>query len=139
MKPVFKEGLEAACQERTTISLKDDDISMMEIIFKILHHSCEDLPKTMNANTLALLTIHCHKYDVTRAVGPWIWRWYSGIEPITNPDEDLGYLILIAFYLDDEEMFTKISARAITELASGFVAKWNENDILDILPEAIAG
>jgi hypothetical protein len=71
LKPVFKEGQQAVYGKRSVISLEGDEISMMEIIFKILHHRCQGLPKMMDAKSLALLTIHCDKYDVIQAVGPW--------------------------------------------------------------------
>jgi hypothetical protein len=138
-KPGFKEGRQAVNEERSVISLEGDDISMMEIIFKILHHRCQNLPKKRDAKSLALLIIHCDKYDVTQAVGPWITRWYINMQSFTKSSEDLGYLILVAYFLDDEDMFTKISSRAMKEMTPGFVSKWNENEILAILPEAIAG
>ncbi|OGM44094.1 hypothetical protein ABOM_007322 [Aspergillus bombycis] len=135
--PGFREGKQITESHCPTISLHDDDPACMRTILGILHYkgSGED---QMNAERLALMAIHCDKYDCIKALRPWIFKWFYDCQPITT-DEEYGYLLLSAHLFREKDQFSRLSASAQTQLSPEFIIKWQGIDILKLLPDATKG
>ncbi|PVH93495.1 hypothetical protein DM02DRAFT_541440, partial [Periconia macrospinosa] len=78
--PQFKEGHQLLQGESTVVKLEEDDAALMGIIFNILHFRGGDRNDEIDAERLAHLAIHCDKYDLVKALGPWISFWFEDVE-----------------------------------------------------------
>ena len=135
----FREAVEVQSECRPSISLKEDDPGTMEMIISLLHHQNDRVPDVMDRKSLALVAIHCDKYDCARALKPWISLWSSGCDmDACSTADDYGYMLLAA-HLFRSNTFTFISKKAIENLAPGFVSTLEENEILTQLPEWVEG
>ncbi|OJJ29582.1 hypothetical protein ASPWEDRAFT_55552 [Aspergillus wentii DTO 134E9] len=135
--PNFREGKQITESHCPTLSLHDDDPVCMKIIFEILHYQGNEEDQ-LNAKRLALMAVHCDKYNLIKALRPWIFKWFHDCQPITT-DEDYGYLLLAAHLFRDEVQFSQLSASAQTQLSPEFFIKWQKIDILKLLPDATGG
>ena len=132
--PRFFEGRElekCACPELT---LHDDEPRTMGIIFAILHyHEPKELAH-MNAGSLAVLAIHCDKYDCGKAFWPWVSIWFQILQSKPT-EEDYGHLLLAAHFFRNPEHFSEISRKAQLELPFGFNIEWEKSELLDMIPD----
>lgn len=128
-----QEGNDA--HELEQIDIKEDNIIAMEQILLALHFRNTDVAVSMEPEDLANLAIHCDKYDLCRALKPWISVWCDET-PEVQSSSQLGLQVLAA-YLFRSENFTGITARAIKQLHPKFVSEWEAEDMMTLLPLTI--
>jgi hypothetical protein len=135
--PDFAEGIQVRRGNRPYINLEENDPEAMELILRILHYQCADISFSMDPKSLAVLAIHCDKYDCIRALRPWAAHWCSRSVDISAP-EDFGYMLLAAYMLRLPS-FCSIATDAAKQLTPDFVSVWEEHETLGLLPEAVTG
>ncbi|PVH92414.1 hypothetical protein DM02DRAFT_508345, partial [Periconia macrospinosa] len=135
--PHFKEGNQLPQEESPVVELKEDDASLMNIILNILHFRSSDDNYGMDAERLARLAIHCDKYDLPKALGPWISFWFDKVETASASSEELGFMLLAAYLFNDIKKFREISEMALIKTSPGFEDNWEEQDLLALLPISI--
>lgn len=135
--PNFSEGIEIRRGGCLCVNLEEDDPKAMEVILRILYYQCGDIPLSVEPKPLAVLAIHCDKYDCIRALRPWAAQWCSNHPRITEP-EAFGFMLLAA-YMFRSPTFSSIAAQAAKQLAPGFVSVWEKHEELALLPETITG
>jgi hypothetical protein len=69
LSPYLKERQALLQADRVKIDLKDDDTSSISLILDVLHYKADREFHVFNAKALALLAIHCNKYNCARALG----------------------------------------------------------------------
>lgn len=134
--PGFAEGEKLLAGDRLRITFREDKVPAMEHILKALHYQ-GDTSSSMAAVDLAILAIHCDKYDCVKALATWISHWFSNLKEITNTSRDLGYMLLAAYMFSNSKQFKEVSARALQELNASFSLEWQESDLLEIIPVSI--
>jgi hypothetical protein len=132
----FYEGIQMANSSCPTISLREDDPAAMRTIIRILHYQEPEQDNPMDAETFAILAIHCDKYDCVKALRPWIFKWFSEFQSIATAEE-YGYLLLAAHLFRSAEQFSRVSVKAQTRLSSKFFTKWEMVDMMDLLPDGV--
>ncbi|KAK3947026.1 hypothetical protein QBC32DRAFT_271528 [Pseudoneurospora amorphoporcata] len=133
--PDFSKGIQIRHGDRPCVNLEEDDPKAMESLLRILHYQCADISFSMEPKPLAVLAIHCDKYNCIAALRPWIAQWCSNHPGITAP-EQFGYMLLAA-YMFRSPIFSGLAAEATKQLAPGFVSVWEEHETLALLPETI--
>ncbi|KND92009.1 hypothetical protein TOPH_03310 [Tolypocladium ophioglossoides CBS 100239] len=136
LSPGFKEGMQFRSEKRPRISLEEDDPTAMELILRILHCQSADISFSMDPKTLAILAIHCDKYDCNGALRPWILHWCGNYQGVSAP-EDWGFMLLAA-YMFRSPKFSDIAATSAKRLVPSFAVVWDEHEILALLPETLA-
>jgi hypothetical protein len=96
-RPYFQEGHELLQGESPVIELKEDNAPLMSLILNVLHFRGSGENHVMNAERLARLAIHCDKYDLTNALGPWVSFWSNNVERMSQSSEDSGFMLLAAY------------------------------------------
>lgn len=132
----FKEGLELRASNRARVRLREDDNSAMNIILRILHYRWPEHPEIVDAERLASIAVHCDKYDCTMAMAPWASRWFDRLAPVVDAPEELEFLLLAAYKLNDAQQFAKVSARAVPIQTLG---SHRCKAILHSLPDLVQG
>ncbi|KAE8154406.1 hypothetical protein BDV25DRAFT_135840 [Aspergillus avenaceus] len=132
----FSEGIQMTFCSCPTISLHEDDPAAMRTILRILHHQEPTANDSMNAEKLAVIAIHCNKYDCIEAVRPWTFKWFGDLSFIATT-EDYGYMLLAAHLFGSAEQFSKISVAAQVQLSSKLLTKWDVVDIMRLLPDTV--
>jgi hypothetical protein len=139
LSPSFKEGQELLQADRVEIDLEDDDAPSMSLILDVLHYKADREFHILDAEALALLAIHCDKYDCARALGPWISTWFDKMVRSSQSGVDLGYQLLAAYMFNDANKFLEISKAALEEMTPDLPTKWLQEDTLTLLPTSISG
>ena len=137
--PQFKEGHQLLQRESTVVKLEEDDASLMGIVFDILHFCGGDRNDEIDAERLARLAIHCDKYDLVKALGPWISVWFENVERKIEPSEGLGFILLAAHLFDNSGKFREMSEMASKVLSLGFEEDWEQQELLVLLPISVSG
>lgn len=137
--PHFREGQQPQQGESPVIRLEDDDASLMSIIFDILHFRGSGKNSDIDAERLACLAIHCDKYDLVKALGPWVSVWFENVKRTIEPSEELGFMLLAAHLLNDSTEFREMSKMAIKLMPLGFEEEWEKQELLALLPISIQG
>lgn len=135
--PDFSEGIQIRHGDRPCVNLEEDDPKAMESLLSILHYQCAAISFSMEPKPLAVLAIHCDKYNCIAALRPWIAQWCSNYPGITAP-EQFGYMLLAA-YMFRSPTFSGLAAEATKQLAPDFVSVWEKHETLALLPETITG
>ena len=121
------------------VKLEEDDASLMSIIFDILRFHGGDGNEEVDAERLARLAIHCDRYDLVKALGPWISVWFENAERKIEPSEELGFMLLAAYLFDDIKKFREMSEMASKVLSLGFEENWEQHELLGLLPISVSG
>ncbi|EAU34574.1 predicted protein [Aspergillus terreus NIH2624] len=132
----FYEGTQMANLSCPTIPLHEDDPVAMRIIIRILHYQEPEQGVSVDAETLAKISIHCDKYDCVKALNPWVFKWFSELQHITTVEEH-GYLLLAAHLFRSAEQFSTVSIKAQTQLPCMFIARWEKVHMMDLLPDGV--
>ncbi|PVH91051.1 hypothetical protein DM02DRAFT_546556 [Periconia macrospinosa] len=135
--PHFREGQLLQQGENPVIRLEEDDASSMSIIFDILHFRGGGKNDEMDAERLARLAIHCDKYDLAKALGPWVSVWFENVKKTMEPSEELGFMLLAAHLFDNCGEFQEMSEMALKILPLGFEEEWESQELLALLPMGI--
>jgi hypothetical protein len=138
LSPSFKEGQELLQADRVEIDLEDDDTPSMSLILDVLHYKADREFHVLDAEALALLAIHCDKYDCARALGPWVSTWFEEMVESSQSGVDLGYQLLAAYMFNDSKKFKEISKAALEEITPDIPTKWLQKDTLTLLPTSIS-
>lgn len=117
--PNFSEGMQMEFSSCPILSLHEDDMAAMRTITRILHYQEPTPASPITAETFATLAYHCNKYDCTRAIWPWTFKWFNDFQSITTAEE-YGYLLLAAHFFRSVEQFHRISARVQVQLSPAF-------------------
>ena len=136
--PNFREGTQMADSTCPTISLHDDDPLAMITMLGAFHYKERDPEIPMTAEELAVLAIHCDKYDCVKTVKPWILTWFSNFQH-DLVEEEYGFLLLAAHFFRAAEKFSELSAKAQVKLSTSSFAKWDRVDMLGFLPDGLRG
>lgn len=143
---VFAKMFEPNFQDRRKISgdlisvrLENDDTLIMGVILKVLHYRGTNEIHPIHARKLASIALHGDKYGCIAALSPCISYWLSYIEPETKSSEDLGFLLLTTYKLNNSKRFMETSARAIKYLTLGCTSTWKSHETLSLLPEIVQG
>ncbi|KAJ5760222.1 hypothetical protein N7520_007378 [Penicillium odoratum] len=136
--PNFLEGPLVASSSIPEIPLHEDDPGVMGVILAILHYREPPTEfKEKSPTWLAMLAIHCDKYDCTKplqsTMNAWL-RYCQGQSPKTT---DYGHLLLAAYLFRDESQFFNISRSAQINLRPGFALEWEKSECLIGLPDAL--
>ncbi|KAE8371688.1 hypothetical protein BDV26DRAFT_286588 [Aspergillus bertholletiae] len=132
----FSEGIQMTHSTCPTISIHGDDTAAMRTIIRILHYQDPPQDNPINAESFAIIAIHCDKYDCIKALRPWTFKWFSDLQSIATAEE-YGYLLLAAHLFRSAEQFSRISVKAQTRLSSKFLLEWAAVDILNYLPNHV--
>ena len=136
-KPCFKEGLQTRQGEYPTIPLEDDDPGAMKTILSLLHyHNVEDYD-VLDPESLATVAIQSDKYDCTKALRPWVSQWFGNSKEVSKPEE-LGFLLVAAYFFDTPMHFKDISTRAVRDVNPDLASMWRDPK-MNLLPEGIKG
>jgi hypothetical protein len=138
LSPSFKEGQELLQADRVEIDLEDDDTPSMSLILDVLHYKADREFHCLDAEALALLAIHCDKYDCAKALKPWVSTWFEGMYESSQPGMDLGYQLLAAYMFNDRKKFFEISRVALEEITPDIPTTWLQKDTLTLLPTSIS-
>lgn len=134
--PNFSEGAKMAISPRPELKLHDDEPAAMGILFAILHYHEPKEMAHMNPKSLAILAVHCDKYDCIKALRPWISIWFRDL--LSQPTaEDYGHLLLAAHFFRSSVHFSELSLKAQLDLPPGFTAEWEKCDIMNMLPDNV--
>lgn len=134
--PHFSEGAKVAHSSCPELTLHDDEPAAMGIIFAILHYQELKEMTHMTPKSLAILAIHCDKYDCVKALRPWVSTWFRDLQ--SQPTvEDYGHLLLAAHFFRSSVHFSELTLKAQLDLAPGFTAEWEKCPILDMLPDNV--
>ena len=138
--PHFKEGSQMRSSTGTcpTISLKEDDPEMMDIMLSVIHFKCENVPPILTPERLASLAIHCDKYSCAVSMRPWAMVWFANIPKSPQDNEKCGFLMLASYILLPEK-FPDFSAVAARNLTWEFQSTWERHEIISLLPTSIIG
>lgn len=135
----FREGQRLLAEDCPVVELEDDDPELVGMMLRVLHYQGSSADYAMEAETLARLSLHCVKYDCTRALGPWVQIW---LENVTTKDESakaMGFQILAAFTFGDTPEFRRKSRTATLQLEPSFVAAWEEEALFEPLLSSVTG
>ena len=135
--PNFEEGQRLRQGNCPHIKLVDDDPRTIHTMLAALHYQDVSELRPMDAERLATLAVHCDKYTCTDALRPLILSWLTDLEPIKNPADEFGFLLLTTYMLDSSKQFKDISARAISEVTAGFSDTWGDHETLSLLPRIV--
>ncbi|PLB45999.1 hypothetical protein P170DRAFT_512599 [Aspergillus steynii IBT 23096] len=133
----FSESMQMENTTCPTISLHEDNPEAMRVIFRALHYKDPEQGILIDAGMLATLAIHCNKYDCAKALQPWVFKWFSGLQNSTTSEEDFGYLLLAAHLFRSAEQFSRLFIKAQTGLSLAFFARWEKMDTMDLLPDGV--
>ncbi|KAK0656778.1 hypothetical protein B0T16DRAFT_441643 [Cercophora newfieldiana] len=96
----------------------------------LLHYQNLEAYDVLDPEALAAVALHSDKYDCTGALRPWIPLWFGSTRRRSGPD-DLGSLLVAAYFFRAPEQFKAVSARmcmlmaadanAVTEVAIDMV------------------
>ncbi|KAJ5249540.1 hypothetical protein N7524_011856 [Penicillium chrysogenum] len=134
--PNFHEGTKLANDTCPEISLHDDDPAAMGAIIAILHYQEPNEIAPTDAKWLAILAIHCDKYDCVKAMRAWVSTWFHHFQSIPT-SEDYGHLIVAAHLFRNAEHFSKLTAKAQLGLRPGFALEWEKSEIMHRLPDPV--
>lgn len=123
----------------TYVDLPEDDGDAMEVILRVLHHAPLEIPASMDLPILAAVAVHCDKYDCTDVLRPWILDWLGAISPIDMTPVNLGLQLLTTVEIQASRQFRETFLLASKELNAEFLTEWNQHEMLQSLPEKIAG
>jgi hypothetical protein len=137
--PRFKEGHQLLEEQSPVFELEEDDASLMGIILSVLHFRGSGDNDVIDAEKLARLAIHCDKYDLTNALGPWISFWFDKVERPSELSGKLGLILLAAYLVNDSIKFREISETALKDVSPGFVKEWEGQELLTLLPVTVTG
>ena len=131
----FREGVELRKGGCPTVSLEEDDPDAMETVLGLLHHRSDWEPNTLSPRALAVIAVHCDKYDCDHALKSMVhdWFYYKDLDA-TSTAEDYGYMFLAA-HLFQSSSFAHISKKATENLAPGFGSEWQKHEMLTRVPE----
>lgn len=76
----FKEGTELATRGEVTISLPEDDPTMLRILLDIVHHRTRQVPRQVGLKTLTGLSILIDKYQMLEALEVYVDMWVEGLQ-----------------------------------------------------------
>lgn len=134
----FKEGLSNhANEEKTLISLPDDDADAFLVVFNIIHHRNNQVPKNLPTDCLENFAIICDKYDLSNALAPSsavLLQTSVG----TSPAQDFNKLLFAAYVLDVPEAFSRISWEILLIQVGPFVDLPGVSDH-DLIPHTLLG
>jgi hypothetical protein len=133
----FQEGNNLSTGSLHPISLPDDHVGAITLLFNALHFRSQDLRWKQDLPTLAHLAVVCDKYDCVAAVTSWSTLWLHRLEPPMS--RELFVMMLYTSYsLDVPESFAKASVSLMKEHAEpcGHIAPLPG---FDIVPEHLAG
>lgn len=119
-----------------SIILENDDPTAIELILRIVHFQSAKISCSLNPQTLAVLALHCNKYDCNRTMRPWIIHWCNHVQD-TFTTQDFGFMLLAA-YMFRSPNFSAITTRAARQLVPDFAVIWEEHETLALLPKDIA-
>lgn len=137
--PHFREGQLLQQGESPAIRLEEDDASLMSIILDILRFRGGGKNEKMGAERLARLTIRCDKYDLAKAVGPWVLVWFENVKRAIETSGVLGFMLLAAHLFDNCGEFQEMSEMALKILPLGFEEDWESQELSALLPIGIQG
>lgn len=84
----------------TEITLRDDNADALAVIFRILHHQHDSVPKSLSEENLWQIAILVDKYDLREATKLWVDLW------IPHHFSDVGLpLALNSYFRDDRGVF----------------------------------
>jgi hypothetical protein len=135
----FSEGQRLLVEECPVVELGDDDPKLMGLMLRVLHYQGSPKDYVMEAETLARLSIHCDKYDCTRALGPWVPTWLRNVGRKDDSAYALGFQILAAYTFGHSLEFRNKSRTATLQLTLSFVEAWEEERLFAILPSSVTG
>jgi hypothetical protein len=137
--PHFQEGHELRQDGCLVVELEEDDAPLMKIILDVLHYQADSGDHVMDAEKLAQLAIHCDKYDLTKALGPWVSTWFQNIVDTPGRTVGLGYRLLAASLFNDSEKFSDISKEVVETVDTDFSVLWMQNGIKTLSPWSVPG
>ncbi|KAF2803433.1 uncharacterized protein BDZ99DRAFT_453758 [Mytilinidion resinicola] len=142
--PCFQEGLKLLQGEFPVIDLNEDDAPSMSIVLNRRVTGCHYRgvcdTNVMTAERLAGLAVQCDKYDCVTALTFWFSVWFKSVGSVRElSPEEFGFLLLAALLINDSGKFTEISERALREVTIAFSSRWEQHEILTILPTSIPG
>ncbi|RAH81280.1 hypothetical protein BO86DRAFT_448443 [Aspergillus japonicus CBS 114.51] len=132
----YREGNQMKNSTRPTITLPEDSPSAMRTILQALHYQGSEDGDSLSARHLAVIAVHCDKYDCNSALRPWIVNCLARFSRIETP-EDHGYLLLAAYLFQCASHYARISIQAQINLPPRFADAWSEIDLLDLLPSSV--
>lgn len=109
----------------------------MGILIAILHYQEPSEVISMNAESLAILAIHCDKYDRIKALRPWVSYWFSRFQSTHNTVVEYGLLLLAAHLFRSSEHFSTLSKKSQINLTPGFALEWEKIEILNTMPDHV--
>jgi hypothetical protein len=138
LSPFFKEGQELLQANCVRIHLEDDDARLISLVLDVLHYKADREFHILDSEDLARLSIHCDKYDCTKALGPWVSTWFNEVVETGQSVMDIGFCLLACYTFNDPKRFSQISKKAMDDMTPDFHNKWLEEDTLTLLPTRIS-
>jgi len=135
----FHEGQRLLIEDCPLLELGDDDPELMGLMLRILHYQGSSADYVMEPERLARLSLHCDKYDCTRALGPWVSTWLRNVATKDGSAKTLGFQVLAAYTFGDSLEFRNKSRTATLQLAPSFVAAWEKEELFAVLPSSVTG
>jgi hypothetical protein len=134
----FKKGLRNhANQEKTLISLPDDDAEAFVVISNVIHHRNHEVPKKLATDCLKNFAIICDKYDLSSALAPSSTVLLQ-TSILTSTAEDFNKLLFAAYVLDSPDAFARISWEILLIQVGPFVDLPGVNNH-NLIPHTLLG
>lgn len=144
LSPNFKEGRElaAANGKGYDLELPDDDPEISIVLLNIIHYRpafspTEAAKQKRDLDVLRALILLADKYDCVEAIEPVSSRWVAAVAQTRVPGDDA--LLIIAYLLNDAELFEQVSRRMIQEHGNDFDAMQKAIDPSSRLSSSIFG
>ena len=135
LRPVFKEGVDLANDEKCHISLPDDDPVAMLALCCIIHHQLSGNPNVNSTDFTVKTAVLADKYDCMKAVYLWMesqsWRLLrtSGLTETKQAS-----LLLVAYLSNNLLLFREITRRVLL-----WKTPISEVEFSDALPTGLVG
>lgn len=109
----------------------------MEILFRILHHQSELLPRVLDLGTFKNFAVACRNYNCIRAVQPAAKTWFKSSQPQSS-SESLTY-VAIAYLLDIPRAFRRLTGDLVLNSVESFLDQKLEDNVGGLLPIQVYG
>lgn len=87
----------------------EDDPTTLSLVFKVLHHVNQDIPKTITYEEMISLDIVADKYELTQALMLWLDIWFKGfkLKERLKPGFEDWILVCWVFKLDGSKRWLR--------------------------------
>ncbi len=113
----FKEATWSTSAANREVAFPDDDPGALLVLLNISHLNFDQLPTTMEFDTLLNIAVLCDKYDMVKVIRPWIPKW---AEPLRSHALERGHeeYAFIAWTFGDQVAFDVVIRRMVMKSLS---------------------